>query len=127
MCKVTLFLFTLLGIIKIEEVKKNSSLYVENQILIKLKKGVKEDEFFSKNGLKILRKSQYGNFYTVFTEENIEKMIDKLKTESEVMYVQPNVKWYITLHNIKWIPNDPYLSYQWHFSKIKLFQAWDIE
>ncbi|MEM4314345.1 MAG: S8 family peptidase [Thermoplasmata archaeon] len=127
MCKVTLFLFTLLGIIKIEDVKKNSSSYVENQILIKLKKGVKEDEFFSKNGLKILRKSQYGNFYTVFTEEKIEKMIDKLKTESEVMYVQPNVKWYITLHDIKWIPNDPYLSYQWHFSKIRLFQAWDIE
>lgn len=123
---ITLLIFGIINIEKINRIPPGPP-YIENQIIIKLKEGVNETEFFRKKDLKILRKSFYGNFYTVFTEEDIHKMIEKLKGEKEVLYVQPDIKWYVTDYKIKWIPNDPYLSYQWHFPKIRLFDAWDIE
>ncbi|MEN3043938.1 MAG: S8 family peptidase [Candidatus Hydrothermales bacterium] len=125
-----ILLFLIFEIIKIENIEENKSSlspYVENQILIKLKENVNENEFFEKRKLKVLRKSSYGNFYTVFSEEDINILIEKLKSEREVLYVQPNVRWYILDHEVKWIPNDPFLSYQWHFPKIRLFEAWNIE
>ena len=100
--------------------------YVEKQILIKFKRENEVDNFFKRNNLKPIRKNIYGNFWTCSFEGDLKNILEKLKNEKDVLYVQPNVKFYI-LGNLKWIPNDPYLSYQWHFQKIGLFDAWDIE
>lgn len=124
--KILLFaiILNLKGIIINEH--KPKEIYIENQILIKFKNKIDESEFFKRKKLKPVRKSIYGNFWTCSFEGNLEKILSDLKKEPDVLYVQPNFKWFI-LEEIKWIPNDPYLSYQWHFPKIRLFDAWDIE
>lgn len=99
---------------------------IPNQILIKFKNNVEEKEFFERKKLVPLRKSLYGDFWTCYFEGDLQRVLKDLKSEPCVLYVQPNFKWYI-LENTIWIPNDPYLSYQWHFPKIRLFEAWDIE
>ena len=53
--------------------------------------------------------------------EKIEELVAKLKSEVEIEYVEK-----VPLRTIIATPNDPNVGTQWSLSKIKAFEAWDI-
>ena len=55
------------------------------------------------------------------TKGKVKDIIEKLRNDPDVEYVEPN---YIRIASFT--PNDPYYSYQWHFTAIQMNNAWDI-
>lgn len=63
-----------------------------------------------------------GNFARVSVPKGftVAEFIDEVHYASENLRCEPNYYRYAT-----WVPNDPYLAYQWHFQNINLATAWD--
>ena len=55
------------------------------------------------------------------TRGKVKDVVEKLKNDPDIEYVEPNL-----IGTTSFTPNDPYYSYQWHFTAIQMNQAWDI-
>lgn len=75
----------------------------------------------NKNGEKLV---DISTIYHINYAENIpiEKIIQKLNSFDIVEYAQPEYKDYLL-----YTPNDPLIGNQYYLSKIKAYEAWDIE
>jgi serine protease len=64
------------------------------------------------------------NFSSGITTQNansMELMLQRLQARADVEYAQPNYLYYPMA-----VPNDPSYTSQWHYSTMKLPQAWDL-
>jgi thermitase len=66
------------------------------------------------------------NFIVIETKEDVKTIKTKLKKYPDVEFVEPD---YIVeaLETADYVPNDPYLKYQWGIYNINATKAWDIE
>jgi len=53
---------------------------------------------------------------------NIDKVIERLKSDSQIQYVEPNY-----IYRSAFVPDDTYFTNQWGLANIKAPEAWDIE
>jgi hypothetical protein len=53
------------------------------------------------------------------TRGKVKDVVEKLKNDPDIEYVEPNL-----IGTTSFTPNDPYYSYQWHFTAIQMNQAW---
>jgi serine protease len=74
-------------------------------------------------GGRLERVSEYADFERVKLPRGmkVEEAVSLLKDRAEVVYAEPNYSVYA-----HFVPNDPYFSYQWHFSQIDLPEGWEI-
>ncbi len=123
-----LLFFVFSHVLKGGIIPPSDSLFIPNQALIKLIPSADAENFFEKHNLIPVRYSEYGKFWTITWKDKtaVDAMIKKLKYDPNVQYASKNAIFYIT-NSPFWIPNDPYLSYQWNLEKIRVFSAWDIE
>ncbi len=105
-----------------------SAAYVSGQIIVKFKEAASSAEQIktlnATVGASILYTSQYtgSNVIRIPANNTVEAMVDYYRQQANVEYAEPNYYCYLC-----WTPNDPYYSYQWHFGKINLAGAWDLD
>jgi serine protease len=70
-----------------------------------------------------LAKPSYADFYYVRIPDDTDPVAAaaRLAEEPDVVYAEPDAMMFPT-----YVPNDPYYKYQWHFKKIGMEQAWDV-
>jgi serine protease len=70
-----------------------------------------------------LSKPSYADFYYVRIPADADPVAAaaRLAEEPDVVYAEPDAMAFPT-----YVPNDPYYKYQWHFKKIGMEQAWDV-
>jgi serine protease len=70
-----------------------------------------------------LAKPSYADFYYVRIPADVDPVAAaaRLAEEPDVVYAEPDAMVFPT-----YVPNDPYYKYQWHFKKIGMEQAWDV-
>ena len=117
---------------KIEnKLDKNIGNFIPNEIIVKFKNGVRENDIRSinsANGLSIISKSLFSGFHRlkIPNSKTVFEMAEKLSKNPLVEYAEPN---YIA--KIAMTPNDPLFDYQWHMlgvddGGIDMESAWDI-
>jgi serine protease len=99
--------------------------YVENEILVTFKPGVSKmgkSQAHRRLGA-ISHQDAYGNSYQVIKvrEGMVERMVDRYSRHPLVAHAEPNY-----IRKACFTPNDPYFSFQWHLSQIKMEEAWDM-
>jgi serine protease len=100
--------------------------YVEGEFLVKFKEQVKsqtKSQILDRWHANIVYTSPYLGFHKV----EIAKEIDLLEVV-RTLNRDPNVEWanFNYIGKAFWVPNDEYYSYQWHYPKINMPQAWEI-
>ena len=70
-----------------------------------------------------LAKPSYSDFYYVRIPDDADPAAAaaRLQLEPDVVYAEPDAAVFPT-----YVPNDPYYKYQWHFKKIGMEQAWEV-
>jgi serine protease len=115
-----------LDVFERKEVNAGSRGFVAGQVVVKFKSGVSDqaiDEVVLRHGCLVAYRSQFSaTFVLQFpVEEAVEGMLNQFRGESVVEYAQAS---YVC--SASWVPNDPLYSYQWHFDRINMEQAWDV-
>lgn len=105
--------------------------YVSGEIIVKFKDGLENNEVSKINSrceLSVISSSKFAGFQRlkIPQEKTVFEIIDILKQNPNVEYVEPN---FIAHANL--IPNDPYYNYQWHLHDlsqggINMEPAWGI-
>ncbi|MCK4384626.1 MAG: S8 family serine peptidase [candidate division Zixibacteria bacterium] len=100
--------------------------YVQGELLVKFKEQAKSQtisQVLDRWHAKIVYTSPHLGFHRV----EIPKENDLLEAVRNLNQ-DPNVEWANFNYMAKacWVPNDTYYSYQWHYPKINMPQAWDI-
>ncbi len=76
---------------------------------------------------KIIHVDDELKFAVIETMGDMETIKGKLLKNSIVEYVEPDYVYRATGVQLDYIPNDPYLNYQWGLFSINATDAWDIE
>jgi serine protease len=100
--------------------------YVPNQVLVKFRSGIAAQiaNLRLENAtLQNLRGLGLENVRLMSSSNNdINAVLAGLSRRSDVVWAHPNY-----IQKALAVPNDPNFNLQWHYPKIKLEQAWDIE
>jgi len=104
--------------------------YIEGEIIVRFKKGVKEEKIKEVHSLlsgEIIRNFKIvEGLQLIKIREDVERAIKKYKSNPFIEYAEPNYKYY-ALNS----PNDPYFTEQWGLENTNGFDidatlAWDI-
>ena len=94
------------------------------QILVKPRAGVAETTLAAKLGARgaasRLTLSHFNVRVVKVSEENAEAVLAALKNDPDIEFAERD---YIA--EAAFVPNDPYITNEWHLSKIQAFQAWE--
>ncbi|MDD5088555.1 MAG: S8 family serine peptidase [bacterium] len=100
--------------------------YVAGEVLVKYGQGLKDASVaadVSRIGARIADRSDLLDYYRI-------ELLPAMSPADAVRYFRslPNVEWanFNYIAHACWTPNDTYYSYQWHYPRINLPQAWDI-
>ncbi|MBU0509869.1 S8 family serine peptidase [bacterium] len=100
--------------------------YVAGEVLVKFEDGLKGAEItvaVSRIGANIAARSDLLGYYRV-------ELPVAMTAAEAITYFRslPSVEWanFNYIAHACWTPNDTYYSYQWHYTRINMPQAWDI-
>ncbi len=102
--------------------------YPENEIIISYQRGIslkQRKQIEERYQLSSKLFCEKGNWVSYYTDrrDDIVKLSEELQLNPYIKDAQPNYYFYII-----WHPDDPsYPMYQWHFNRINMENAWDIE
>ena len=111
--------------------KEISPDYVPDELLVKFKEHVKDEDIEKLNqifGAYTLHKSKFAKLHRVklSSQKTVSEMADSYRKNPNVEYAEPNYVAHFLM-----VPNDPYYIYQWHlyntrYGGINVQDAWDI-
>ncbi len=98
--------------------------FVRGEVLVKFKMNVSEQmmgEVFDETGARVISEHRGGVKKLAVPEGSERDIVSRLARDPRVEYAELN-----SVCHAMMTPNDPYYSYQWHFPKINMEQAWDV-
>jgi serine protease len=108
------------------DVKQDETEFAPGHIVVKADQGISEQELRAlarEVGGHDVTKPSYADFYYVHLDEGVSP-VDASRTLSGrrgVEYAEADPR-----YHLMFVPSDPLYKYQWHFSKIGMEQAWDV-
>jgi serine protease len=102
------------------------TLYVPGHIVVKFAPGLSARTMQVMAGeveATALSKPSYADFYYVMIPPDADPVAAaaQLSAQPDVIYAEPDAMVFPT-----YVPNDPFYRYQWHFQRIGMEQAWDV-
>jgi serine protease len=107
-------------------VKDKSQLYVPGEVIVRFRLDIQIadiDSVLSRVDGKVKYTSKSGDYHVIGLPNGmtVEEGIRYFSAQDGVRLAEPNYLRYLHFR-----PNDPYYSYQWHFSQISMESAWDL-
>jgi subtilisin family serine protease len=111
----------------------HSKNYVENEVIVKYKEDIinlktstgklKAQSLEKEKNIRDSEEIEDMNIALIKSEKSTEELIEELKNDPSIEYVEPN---YI-LTPAQLNPNDPYFSEQWYLPKVEAPSAWESD